>query len=114
MYRCEIMNLITNYNDLKFAIRSVDVWKKLKPTSSEVSEALNYHINRRNPANGDTAELASISLQDYLEMMMDVIQGETGTWFFYVDIAGVIFDQAQEGKISVYQTDNGYCVIFQK
>jgi len=94
------MNLITSYSDQKFAIRSVDVWKKLKPTSDEVSEALNYHINRKNLSNGDTAELTSISLQDYLEMMMDVIQEETGTWFFYVDIAGVIFDQVQEGKYS--------------
>ena len=107
------LNLITSYNDLKFSIRCVDVWKKLKPSSDEISEALTYHVNRsKNP--DDISRLSSISLQEYLEMLMDVIQEESGTWFFYVDIAGVLFDQVQDEKIFIYQTDNGYCVIFEK
>ncbi len=108
------MNLINNYNDLKFSIRCIDVWKKLKPTKDEISEALNYHINRSNPSNEEASKLTSISLQEYLEMLIDVIQEESGTWFFYLDVAGVLFDQAQGKKIFIYQTDNGYCVVFEK
>jgi hypothetical protein len=108
------LNLINTYGDLKFAIRCADVWKKLQPTSDEIAEALKYHAQRSNLSNGDTSKLTSISFQDYLEMMMDVIQEETGTWFFYVDIAGVLFDQVKDQKIFIYQTDNGYCVIFDK
>lgn len=47
-------------------------------------------------------------------MLIDVIQQETGTWFFYVDVAGVLFDQVQSQKIFIYQTDSGYVVIFEK
>ncbi len=107
------MNLITNYNDLKFSIRCVDVWKKLKPSADEISEALNYHVNRSKNSD-DISRLSSISLQEYLELLMDAIQEESGTWFFYVDIAGVLFDQVQDETIFIYQTDNGYCVIFEK
>jgi hypothetical protein len=108
------LNLITSYNDLKFSIRCVDVWKKLKPSSDEISEALNYHLKRSKNADEYISKLTSISLQEYLEMLMDVIQEESGTWFFYVDIAGVLFDQVQDETIFIYQTDNGYCVIFEK
>lgn len=108
------MNLITSYDDLKFSIRCVDVWKKLKPSSDEIFEALNYHEKRNKASNDDISKLTSISLQEYLEMLVDVIQEESGTWFFYVDIAGVLFDQVQDEKICIYQTDNGYCVIFEK
>lgn len=107
------MNLITSYNDLKFSIRCVDVWKKLKPSSDEIFEALNYHVNRSKNSD-DISRLSSISLQEYLELLMDVIQEESGIWFFYVDIAGVLFDQVQDKKIFIYQTENGYCVIFEK
>ncbi|MFA0834419.1 MAG: hypothetical protein ACC609_10495 [Methanobacterium formicicum] len=107
------MNLITSYNDLKFSIRCVDVWKKLKPSSDEIFEALNYHVNRIKNSN-DISRLSSISLQEYLELLMDVIREESGIWFFYVDIAGVLFDQVQDKKIFIYQTENGYCVIFEK
>lgn len=108
------MNLITNYSDLKFSIRCVDVWKKLKPSSDEISEALNYHLKRSKASGGDIVKLTSISLQEYLELLIDIIQEESGTWFFYVDTAGVLFDQVQDEKIFIYQTDNGYCVIFEK
>ncbi|WP_321421548.1 hypothetical protein [uncultured Methanobacterium sp.] len=108
------MNLITSYNDLKFSIRCVDVWKKLKPSSDEISEALNYHLQRSKNTDEYISKLSSISLQEYLELLIDVIQEESGTWFFYVDIAGVLFDQVQDGTIFIYQTDNGYCVIFKK
>ncbi|CDG65233.1 MAG: hypothetical protein PWQ15_739 [Methanobacterium sp.] len=108
------MNLIRSYNDLKFAIRCVDVWKKLQPTSDELAEALKYHNQRSNLKTEDTSKLTCICLQDYLEMMIDVIQEETGPWFFYVDIAGALFDQVEDQKIFIYQTDNGYCVIFPK
>ncbi|EKF85086.1 hypothetical protein [Methanobacterium formicicum] len=107
------MNLITSYNDLKFSIRCVDVWKKLKPSSDEIFEALNYHVNRSKNSD-DISRLSSISLQEYLELLMDVIQEESGIWFFYVDIAGVLFDHVQDKKIFIYQTENGYCVIFEK
>jgi len=108
------LNLITSYNDLKFSIRCVDVWKKLKPSSDEISEALSYHLQRSKNADEYISKLTSISLQEYLEMLIDVIQEESGTWFFYVDIAGVLFDQVQDRKIFIYQTENGYCVIFKK
>ncbi len=120
------MNIINNYSDLKFAIRCLDVWKKLKPTSEELENALKYHIERnknREPSENregfdlpddKVSKLNSISFQDYLEMLIDIIQEETGTWFFYVDIAGVIFDQVHHKKIFVYQTDSGYCVLFEK
>jgi hypothetical protein len=58
--------------------------------------------------------LTCISLQEYLELLIDVIPEETGKWFFYVDTAGVLFDQVQDEKIFIYQTDNGYGVIFEK
>jgi hypothetical protein len=108
------LNLITSYSDLKFSIRCVDVWKKLKPSSDEISEALNYHLKRNKKADKEISKLTSISLPEYLELLIDVIQEESGTWFFYVDIAGVLFDQVQDGKIFIYQTDNGYSVIFEK
>lgn len=108
------MNLITSYNDLKFSIRCVDVWKKLKPSADEISEALKYHVKRSKSSDKDISKLTSISLQEYLELLIDVIQEESGTWFFYVDIAGVLFDPVQDEKIFIYQTDNGYCVIFEK
>jgi hypothetical protein len=127
---------INNYNDLKFAIRCADVWENLKPTSNELENALNNHIERskkRKPINDEdinknsrnknrvigqlhdeeVSKLNCITLQDYLEMLIDVIQEETGTWFFYVDIAGVLFDQVQNRKIFIYQLETGYCVIFQ-
>lgn len=82
------MNMINNYTDLKFAIRCVDVWKNLIPASDELSNAFNYHMARsKNKEGKDITDEKistwnSISLQDYLELMMDVIQEETGTWFF--------------------------------
>jgi hypothetical protein len=106
--------MITSYNDFKFSIRCADVWKKLKPSTDEISGALTYHVNRSKITDEDVPKLTSISLQEYLEMLMDVIQEESGTWFFYVDIAGVLFDQVQDETIFIYQTDNGYCVIFEK
>lgn len=111
------MNLITNYNDLKFAIRCVDVWKNILAPNNELNLAVNYHIKRsRNESDisqsDNKTKLTSLSLQDYLEMLIDVIQDETGTWFFYVDIAGVLLDQVQNKKIFIYQTDSGYVVVF--
>jgi hypothetical protein len=114
------LNLISSYNDLKFTIRCVDVWKNLMPTDDELNDAISYHVERSkkreigNLSDEKVSKLNSMSLQDYLEMLIDVIQEETGTWFFYVDVAGVIFDQVQSEKIFIYQTDSGYCVIFQK
>lgn len=66
------MNLINNYNDLKFAIRCVDVWKNLKPSADELKNALSYHIERSYDKGLDLSDetvskLNSISLQDYLE-----------------------------------------------
>jgi hypothetical protein len=98
----------------------VDVWKQFKPAPEELNDTLNYHIERskniteNNVSGEELSKLNSITLQDYLEMLIDVVQDETGPWFFYVDIAGILFDQVQAKKIYIYQSDSGYVVIFEK
>ena len=32
------MQSLRNYNDLKFAIRCIDVWKTIKPSDDEINE----------------------------------------------------------------------------
>jgi hypothetical protein len=47
-------------------------------------------------------------------MLIDVIQKETGQWFFFVDIVGVLYDQIMHRKIMIYSTKSGYSVCFEK
>jgi hypothetical protein len=105
------MNTLKRYEDLKFAIRCVDVWKELKPSDAEIDEALRQEADEKGL---DQNALFCQALQDYLEMLIALIHDETGEWFFYVDIADVLHDFVATGELSVYQTESGYCVCFKK
>ena len=43
-----------------------------------------------------------------------LVHEETGEWFFYVDIAGILYDFVKSGDLTVYITESGYCVCFKK
>ena len=105
------MNSLKLYGDLKFAIRCVDVWKELKPSETELNEVLKHEANTKDL---DPNSLFCQPLQDYIEMLIALIHDETGEWFFYVDIAGVLYDFVATGELSVYKTKSGYCVCFKK
>ena len=106
------MHSLKNYDDLKFAIRCVDVWKNIKPSDEEINNVLEYEkeINEEDVAKSILCQ----SLQEYLEILIALLHEETGEWFFYVDIAGILYDFVKKGDISVYITDSGYCVCFRK
>lgn len=105
------MDSLKRYEDLKFAIRCADVWKELKPSDAEVNEVLKQDADKKGL---DPNSLFCQPLQDYLEMLIALIHDETGEWFFYVDIAGVLCDFVATGELSVYKTKSGYCVCFKK
>ncbi len=105
------MEILERYEDLKFAIRCVDVWKELKSSDAEMDEVLKYE----GAAKGlDPDSLFCQPLQDYMEMLIALVQNETGEWFFYVNIAGILHDFVATGELSVYKTQSGYCVCFKK
>ena len=105
------MNSLKMYEDLKFAIKCADIWKKLKPSDAEMEEVLKHEADEKGL---DQSSLFCQSLQDYLEMLIAMIHNETGEWFFYVDIAGVLYDFVATEELSVYQTESGYCVCFKR
>jgi len=105
------MEILDGYEDIKFAIRCVNVWKELKPSDAEMDEVLNYE---RATKGLDPDSLFCQPLQDYMERLIDLVQNETGEWFFYVDIAGILHDFVATGELSVYKTESGYVVCFKK
>jgi hypothetical protein len=105
------MDSLKTYDDLKFAIRCVDIWKQLKPSDAEMEDVLKYEADEKSL---DPKTLFCQNLQDYLEMLIAMIQNETGEWFFYVDITGVLYDFVATDELSVYKTESGYCVCFKK
>jgi hypothetical protein len=75
------MDLITNYTDLKFAIRCTDVWKNLRPSQKEFQNVLKYQLEKKglegkvktktdkekgktDKETAETYNLSCISLQD--------------------------------------------------
>jgi len=107
----KIMHSLKNYDDIKFAIRCVDVWKNIKPSDEELNNVLGQEKELNN---GEEAKsIICQPLQDYLEMLIALIHEETGEWFFYVDIAGILHDFVKSGDVSVYITESGYCVCFE-
>lgn len=100
------------YEDIKFAIRCTDVWKDLEPSDKELNEAREYEIHKNNTETPNS--IVCQSLKDYLEMLIALVHEETGEWFFYVDIAGIIYDFIRSEDISLYRTKSGYCVCFKK
>lgn len=106
------MNILTRYEDLKFAIRCVDIWKDIKISDHELNEVTEYETGECKDEKWKS--IFCQSLQDYLEMLIALVHEETGEWFFYVDIAGILHDSVLNGDISVYQTKSGYCVCFKK
>ena len=111
-YLCgDFMESLKRYDDLKFAIRCVDVWKKLKPPDAELENVLKHEADKKDL---DQNSLFCQSLQDYLEMLIALVHNESGEWFFYVDIPGVLYDFVATGELSVYKTESGYCVCFKK
>lgn len=105
------MDSLKRYDDLKFAIRCVDVWKKLKPSENEMEDVLKHEAGEKSL---NQNALFCQPLQDYLEMLIAMIQNESNEWFFYVDIAGVLYDFVATDELSVYKTESGYCVCFKK
>lgn len=105
------MDSLKLYDDLKFAIRFADVWKELKPSETELDEALKYEADQKSL---DPDSLFCQPLQDYIEMLIALVHDETGEWFFYVDIAGILHDFVATEELSVYKTKSGYCVCFKK
>ncbi len=105
------MEILNRYDDIKFAIRCVDVWKDLKPSDAEMDEVLKYETATQGL---DLDSLFCQPLQDYMEMLIALVQNETGEWFFYVDIAGILHDFVATGELSVYKTESGYVVCFKK
>lgn len=106
------MNSLKLYEDLKFAIRCADVWKNIMPSDAEMNEVMQHEMEKKEPE-----ELKSIfcqPLQDYLEMLIALVHEETGEWFFYVDVAGILYDFVTSGDLAVYKTESGYCVCFNK
>jgi|GEM_PF-4654001 len=73
------MNTLKRYEDLKFAIRCVDVWKELKPSDAELDEALRQEADEKGL---DQNALFCQPLQDYMEMLIALIHDESGEWFF--------------------------------
>ncbi|HEX3014653.1 MAG TPA: hypothetical protein VHO92_10380 [Methanobacterium sp.] len=73
------MDSLKRYDDLKFAIRCVDVWKKLKPSDAELENVLKHEADREGL---DQNSLFCQPLQDYLEMLIAMIHNESGEWFF--------------------------------
>ncbi|MGZ7049162.1 MAG: hypothetical protein ACXVHO_04055 [Methanobacterium sp.] len=106
------MNSLKRYEDLKFAIRCVDIWKDIKPSDEELEKVLEHEIEIKNGA--EPKSILCQPLQDYLEMLIALVHEETGEWFFYVDIAGILHDFIRSGDLSVYKTKSGYCVCFRK
>ena len=106
------MNNLTKYEDVKFAVRCVDVWKDLKPSDDELNEVIKYEMEKDESKKSES--LFCQPLQDYLEMIIALVHEETGEWFFYVDIAGIIHDFVLNGSLSLYKTGSGYCVCFKK
>ncbi len=106
------MNRIKRYEDLKFAVRCADVWKDLKPSDNELDEVRMHEIVKSKVEESNS--ILCQPLQDYLEMLIALVHEETGEWFFYVDIAGIIHDFVSSGDLSVYKTKSGYCVCFKK
>ncbi len=106
------MNRLKRYDDLKFAIRCVDIWKNIKPSDEELEKVLQYEIDKSNGV--EAKSILCQPLQDYLEMLIALLHEETGEWFFYVDIAGILYDFILSGDLSAYKTDSGYCVCFKK
>ena len=47
-------------------------------------------------------------------MLIALVHDETGEWFFYVDMAGILLDFVNSGDISIYITNSGYCACFRK
>ena len=107
----DFMEILERYEDLKFAIRFVDIWKELKPSDTEMNEVIKYETATKGL---DSDSLFCQPLQDYMEKLIDLVQNETGEWFFYVDIAGVLHDFVATGELSVIRTKSGYCVCFKK
>jgi len=112
LFAGELMNSLKRYEDIKFAIRCIDVWKDLKPTDDELNKAREYEISTNKIE--DSNSIVCQPLQDYLEMLIALVHEETGEWFFYVDIAGIINDFVSNGDLSLYKTESGYCVCFKK
>lgn len=106
------MNSLTRYEDLKFAIRCVDVWKDIKPSDNELNEVMEYEMEKIQGE--ESKSIFCQPLQDYLEMLISLVHEETGEWFFYVDIAGILHDFVSNGDLSLYKTKSGYCVCFKK
>ena len=106
------MQSLKNYDDLKFAIRCVDIWKNIKPSDEEINKVIDHE--KEISGDKEAKTILCQSLQDYLEMLIALAHEETGEWFFYVDIAGVLYDFIKSGDISVYITKSGYCVCFRK
>ncbi|WP_414469671.1 hypothetical protein [Methanobacterium sp. ACI-7] len=104
------MNNLTKYDDIKFAIRCVDVWKNLKPSDHELNDVMDYEKNKSE----ESKSIVCQPLQDYLEMLIALVHEETGEWFFYVDISGILYDFISSGDLSLYQTKSGYSVCFKK
>jgi len=105
------MEILKGYEDLKFAIKFADIWKKLRPSYIELEEVRNYESIEKGL---DQDSLFCQPLQDYMEKLIDLVQNETGEWFFYVDIVGILHDFVATGELSVYKTESGYCVCFKK
>jgi hypothetical protein len=106
------MNSLTKYEDLKFAIRCVDVWKDIKPSDDELNKVMEYEMGKNKLE--ESKSIFCQPLQDYLEMLIALVHEETGEWFFYVDIAGILYDFVLSDDLLVYQTKSGYCVCFKK
>lgn len=111
-FKGEFMNRLTKYEDLKFAIRCVDVWKDIKPLNDELNEVMEHEMKNLKPE--ESKSIFCQPLQDYLEMIIALVHEETGEWFFYVDIAGILYDFVANNDLSVYKTKSGYCVCFKK
>ena len=105
------MEILEGYDDIKFAIKCVNVWKELKPSDRELDEILDYEIRKKGLA---PDSLFCQPLQDYMERLIDLVSNETKEWFFYVDIARVLHDFVATGELSLYKTKSGYCVCFKK
>ena len=105
------MEILERYDDLKFAIRDASVWKALKSSDAEMDDVLKYETGTKGL---DPNSLFCQPLNDYMERLIDLVQNETGEWFFYVDIAGILHDFVATGELSVYRTKSGYCVCFKK
>lgn len=98
------MKRLTSYEEIREALSEMD-----KESSSDEMDAVMEAVHEQieNPV--------ASTLKNYMDAVYDVIDEQAPDWVDYIDFALYLSDIANEEEdyFQVYQTDSGYCVVYE-